>query len=98
MAGAVAVDWLARPGHRVIRHSSSVRATRVRIGDRAAHQEHSAMTRWAVTEGAMLSPGPAWIEEQRAYNFTLYAQHAESVVLLLFGEDDPATPLLEYRL
>ena len=31
-------------------------------------------------------------------NFSLYSQHAESVVLLLFAEDDPARPLLEYRL
>jgi glycogen operon protein len=42
--------------------------------------------------------GAAWLEEERAYNFTLYAKHAESVTLLLFGEDDPAVPLLEYRL
>jgi glycogen operon protein len=42
--------------------------------------------------------GAAWLEEERAYNFSLYAKHAESVVLLLFGADDPAHPLLEYRL
>ena len=30
-------------------------------------------------------PGAAWVEEEHAYNFSLYAQHAESVMLLLFG-------------
>jgi isoamylase len=53
---------------------------------------------WYSTEGAILSLGSEWIEEERAYNFSLYSQHAESVTLLLFGDDDPATPLLEHRL
>jgi glycogen operon protein len=42
--------------------------------------------------------GAVWIDEERAYNFSLYAHHAESVVILLFGDDDAAGPLLEYRL
>jgi glycogen operon protein len=42
--------------------------------------------------------GAAWIEAERAYNFSLYAQHAESVVQLLFAEGDLARPLLEFRL
>jgi isoamylase len=58
------------------------------------------VARWASTDGAILSAGPgaAWVDEERAYNFSLYARHAESVVLLLFAEDDPVHPLLEYRL
>jgi len=57
------------------------------------------VARWASTEGAILSAGPgaAWVEEDHAYNFSLYARDAESVVLLLFAEDNPAHPLLEYR-
>ena len=46
----------------------------------------------------MFPRGAAWVEEDGAYNFSLYAQHAESVVVLLFSEDDLAHPLLEYRL
>ncbi len=42
--------------------------------------------------------GSSWVDAERTYNFSLYAQHAESVVLLLFAEDDLARPLLEYRL
>jgi glycogen operon protein len=56
------------------------------------------MGTWAATEGAMLPMGQAWVEEELALNFSLFAQHAESVELLLFSEDDPANPLLEYRL
>ena len=41
-----------------------------------------------------LPPGPAWVEEEHAYNFSLYSRHAERVTLLLFGEADPARPLV----
>jgi isoamylase len=56
------------------------------------------MSRSASEEGTVFPRGAAWVEEDRAYNFSLYAQHAESVVVLLFSEDDLAHPLLEYRL
>ena len=48
------------------------------------------MAGWNATEGAILSLGAEWIEEERAYNFSIYSEHAERVTLLLFGEDDPA--------
>jgi isoamylase len=53
---------------------------------------------WNATEGAILSLGAEWIEAERAYNFSIYSEHAERVTLLLFGEDDPAQPLLEHPL
>ena len=56
------------------------------------------MAGWNSTEGAILSLGAEWIAEERADNFSLYSEHAERVTLLLFGEDDPAQPLLEHRL
>jgi glycogen operon protein len=52
----------------------------------------------ASAEGTILPLGAAWIAEERAFNFSLYAQHAESVVLLLFAEDNTTDPLLEHRL
>jgi glycogen operon protein len=67
-------------------------------GDPSQSEERFCMTRAAEKEGTILPLGAAWIEEDRAYNFSLYAQHAESVVLLLFAEGDHARPLLEYRL
>ncbi len=56
------------------------------------------MAGWNTTEGAILSLGAEWIEAERAYNFSLYSEHAERVTLLLFGEDDQAQPLLEHPL
>ena len=56
------------------------------------------MARSASEEGAIFPRGAAWVDEDRAYNFSLYAQHAESVVVLLFSEDDLVHPLLEYHL
>ena len=56
------------------------------------------MAGWCTTEGAILPLGAQWIEEERAYNFSIYSEHAERVTLLLFDEDDPAVPLLEHRL
>ncbi len=50
------------------------------------------------SQGEILPPGASWIEAEQAYNFSLYAKHAESVVLLLFAEDDFESPLLEFRL
>jgi glycogen operon protein len=49
-------------------------------------------------EGTIFPRGASWVEVERAYNFSLYAQHAESVVVLLFAEDDLFHPLFEHRL
>jgi glycogen operon protein len=51
-----------------------------------------------LSEGEVLPPGACCIESEQAYNFSLYAKHAESVVLLLFAEDDLDGPLVEIRL
>lgn len=53
---------------------------------------------WDAVEGSLLPPGPAWVEEERAYNFTLYSHHAEAVTLLLYGAGDTARPVVELRL
>jgi len=53
------------------------------------------MSSWAAAEGAILSLGSAWIEEERAINFSLYARHAFHVTLLLLGEEDPVRPVIE---
>ena len=38
---------------------------------------------WADTEGSPLPLGVTWIEEEQAFNFTIHAEHAENVTLLL---------------
>jgi len=42
---------------------------------------------WAQTEGTPLPLGATWIEEERAFNFAVYAEHAASVTLLLHSAD-----------
>jgi len=42
---------------------------------------------WAQTEGTPLPLGATWIEEERAFNFAVYAEHAASVTLLLYSAD-----------
>ena len=55
------------------------------------------MTSWASVEGLPVPLGATWIAEERAYNFALYARHAERVSLLAYV-DDLRTPVLTYRL
>ncbi len=54
------------------------------------------MSGWVASEGASFPLGATWIEDQRAYNFALYSQHAESVTLLLYKEDDIVSPVFIY--
>ncbi len=53
---------------------------------------------WFRTEGAPYPPGAVWIEEERAYNFTLYSRQATTVTLLLYGESDPFNPQVRVSL
>jgi isoamylase len=53
---------------------------------------------WEQAEGAPWPLGATWIESERAYNFALYSRHAMKVTLLLYTEDDPATPVQIYVL
>jgi len=53
--------------------------------------------RWGQTEGTPLPLGATWIEEERAFNFAVYAEHAENVTLSLYSADDLANPILTFR-
>jgi len=48
---------------------------------------------WAQVEGSSLPLGVTWIEEEQAYNFSVYSAHAESVTLLLYTAADLVNPL-----
>ncbi len=52
---------------------------------------------WAQTEGTPLPLGAMWIEEERAFNFAVYAEHAASVTLLFYSADDLAQPILTFQ-
>jgi isoamylase len=51
---------------------------------------------WAETEGLPLPLGATWIEEEQAFNFAVYAEHAKAVTLLLYSSGDLANPVLSF--
>jgi glycogen operon protein len=53
---------------------------------------------WASVEGLPIPLGATWIAEEEAWNFAVYSEHAHGVTLLLYADDDPATPVLSRRL
>ena len=53
---------------------------------------------WFRSEGAPYPPGAVWIEEERAYNFTLYSRQATAVTLLLYSESDLFNPQVRVAL
>jgi isoamylase len=54
--------------------------------------------RWADVEGSPLPLGVTWIEDEQAFNFAVYSEHAEAVTLLLYSPDDLANPLVRFQL
>lgn len=53
---------------------------------------------WASLEGLPIRLGATWIVEEGAWNFAVYSEHADLVTLLLYTEEDPASPVLTRRL
>jgi len=47
---------------------------------------------WNSIEGAPTPLGVTWIEEERAFNFAVFSEHAESVMLMLFTPADLVHP------
>ena len=68
-------------------------------GDSASKPEVLAPHRhtWSQTEGLPLPLGATWIESEQAFNFAVYAEHAETVTLLLYSANDAAKPVLTFR-
>ena len=65
-----------------------------------AAQPAAALTKrptWEQAEGSPLPLGVTWIEEEQAFNFAVYAEHAESVTLLLYSSTDLVNPSLTFR-
>src|SRR5262252_5348003 len=52
---------------------------------------------WAQREGTPLPLGATWIEDEQAFNFAVYAEHADSVTLLLYSASDFANPVLTFK-
>jgi glycogen operon protein len=47
---------------------------------------------WSSTEGAPTPLGATWIEEEQAFNFSVFSEHAESMTLMLFSPADLGHP------
>jgi isoamylase len=54
--------------------------------------ESRPVTTWESTEGSPYPLGVSWVAGEQAYNFALYSKHAESVTLLLYGDEDLQNP------
>ena len=54
-------------------------------------------SKWAETEGLPLPLGATWIEDEQAFNFAVYAEHAETITLLLYSRHDFAVPVLTFQ-
>ena len=52
---------------------------------------------WAQIEGSPLPLGVTWMEDEQAFNFAIYSEHAENVTLLLYSPEDLANPLLTFQ-
>src|SRR6202166_3510880 len=66
-------------------------------GDSAQTVAPTKRATWEQAEGTPLPLGVTWIEPERAFNFAVHSEHAESVTLLLYSSDDLVTPLLTFR-
>jgi isoamylase len=53
---------------------------------------------WEEVEGSPLPMGATWMEAEQAWNFALYSEHAERVVLLIYAPEDVTRPVLTREL
>jgi isoamylase len=47
---------------------------------------------WERAEGSPSPLGAVWLDDEQAYNFAIYSKEADSVTLLVYGEQEFATP------
>jgi predicted carbohydrate-binding protein with CBM48 len=52
---------------------------------------------WAGKEGLPLPLGASWVADEKAFNFAVYAEHAESVTLLFYSAQDLVEPILKFQ-
>jgi isoamylase len=62
-----------------------------------AHRECIKIQTWEQTEGSPLPLGVTWSEEEQAFNFAVYAEHAASVTLLFYAPPELVSPAFVYR-
>ncbi len=52
---------------------------------------------WAESEGLPLPLGATWIEDEQAFNFAVYAEHADGVTLLVYSPRNLANPIWTFQ-
>ena len=52
---------------------------------------------WLRSEGAPLPDGAMWIESERAFNFAIHSERADSVTLLFYSAADLVNPVFTFR-
>lgn len=52
---------------------------------------------WISKEGATSPLGVGWVESERAFNFAVFSEHAESMTLMLYTPDDLANPSFKFE-
>jgi isoamylase len=60
----------------------------------AGSKPHS---KWGGKEGLPLPLGASWVDDEKGFNFAVYAEHAESVTLFLFSAQDLVEPILTFQ-
>ena len=60
------------------------------------HEPTKAAT-WEQVEGSPLPLGSTWIEDEQAFNFAVWGEHADNVTLLLYTPADLVVPAFVYR-
>jgi glycogen operon protein len=67
-------------------------------GRSSAFGELTKAATWEQIEGSPLPLGATWIEREQAFNFAIYAEHANSLTLLLYAPPELVSPAFIYRL
>ena len=66
-------------------------------GRSIVHRDLAKTATWEQTEGSPLPLGATWMEQERAFNFAISAELADSVTLLLYTPTELVIPAFVYR-
>lgn len=79
-----------------MKHATHKASSDVRRENPSVFGKAAKAASWEQTEGSPLPLGATWIEEEQAFNFAVYAEHAVSVTLLLYAPPELETPAVVY--
>jgi glycogen operon protein len=80
-----------------VKNSTQGVGSRLGGGIRSDRNQQLKPPSWEQIEGSALPFGATWIEEEQAFNFAIYVEHADSVTLLFYASPELVTPAFTYR-